>query len=106
MPYRPIYRDFDVVPAYSAPAWRRRGVSFAEARGLEQRHQAALPARLALPLVLGAPAPMEAAATTPSFRRAFLYDRNRCSLTFYVLHKVYAKETGQEAQSWPSPYGP
>jgi hypothetical protein len=47
-----------------------------------------------------------AATTTPSFRRAFLYDRNRCSLELSVLQKSDAKETGQEAQSWPSRYGP
>ena len=62
-------------------------------------------ARLALPLVHGAPAPMESASTTPSFRRAFVYDRNPCELKFSVIQKSYAKETGQEAQSWPSPYG-
>ena len=52
MPYRLIYRDFDVVVACSAPAWRHCGVSFAEARGLEQRHQAALPARVAVDIAL------------------------------------------------------
>jgi len=52
MPYRPIYRDFDVVPACPSPAWRRRGVSFAEARGLEQRHQPPLPARVAVNIAL------------------------------------------------------
>ncbi len=52
MPYRPIYRDFDVVLARSSPAWRRRGVRKRGAHQLEQRHQAALPAGVAVDIAL------------------------------------------------------
>ena len=52
MPYRPIYQDFEGVLACSAPAWRRCGARKRSAHQLEQRHQAALPARVAVDIAL------------------------------------------------------
>ncbi len=55
VPICPIDRFIGIstcFPARPRPAWRRRGVSFAEARELEQRHQPPLPARVAVDIAL------------------------------------------------------